>query len=248
MASPVDSARQGTNVTTAATTHNVNVGSPAGGVLLIVMGRFPAAPGAVTFTGYTAIAGLDPNTADASDDSTFVWYRVADGTEGATDPCNPTNSVKGAYLCWEITGAEDPTVQAPEVGTIATGTTTANSNPGATTPTGGSKDYLFLAMEAHDGEGSAATVAPTNYSNLVTANSGTGGAVATNCIMGGASRQLTASTEDPGAFTNAAPATGWTAFTIAIHPATIPDMEALLAPKIVQEQAIRSHLRSRRYG
>jgi hypothetical protein len=53
---------------------------------------------------------------------------------------------------------------------------------------------------------------------------------ATNILMGGASRQILASTsDDPGVFTHAAHTTGWTAYTVAIaeahvfprHPATI---------------------------
>ena len=232
MASPVDSARVGTNVTSASTTHNVNVGSPAAGTLLIVWARFAAAPGTITFTGYTQLA-LD--SSDASDDTSVVFYRLADGTEGATDTCSPTNSVKAGYICWEITGAIDPATQAPEISTVAVGTTTANTcDPGTVTPTGGSKDYLFLALGAEDGEVGAFTGAPTNYSNLATANSGTGGLPATNCLMGGASRQLTASSENPGAFTHAAAVTGWTAFTVAIHPpGPSPDTPSWAAPPMM---------------
>jgi hypothetical protein len=217
MASPVDSARQATNVTAAANSHNINVGSPVSGTLLIVLVRFPGAPGAVTFTGYTQLAA---DTSDASDDDTRLYYRLADGNEGATDVLTTGNSVKLAAICWEITLAENPATQAPQLSTVAVGTTTANTaNPTGVTPTGGSKDYLFLAVAAQDGEVGAYTAAPTNYLNLVTANCGTGGVPASNCYMGGASRQLTAASEDPGAFTHGAATTGWTAWTIAIHPA-----------------------------
>jgi hypothetical protein len=218
MASPVDAGRNATNVSTASTSWAVNVGSPAAGTLLIVFLRFAAAPGTITFTGYTPLVAGD--TSDASDDTTAIYYRWADGTEGATDTCAPTNSVKGAAICWRITGAANPATQAPEVSSVAVGTTAANSaNPNSVSGTGGSKDYLFLAMAAGDGESGAYTGAPTNYTNLQAANSGTGGLPATNCLMGGASRQLTAASDDPGAFTHAAHTTGWTAYTVVVHPA-----------------------------
>ncbi len=216
MAAPTDSARVGTNVATAAATWNINVGSPAAGTLLVVVVRCSGDPGAVTFTGYTALVSGEQS--DATDDRTFIYVRLADGTEGATDVWDPTNSVKGSAICWEVTGADDPAIIAPTVSTVAVGTTAANSaNPDTATPTGAPVDTLYIATAGGDGEVGAYTAAPTNYANLVTANSGTGGAAASNCFMGGASRQIAASSSDnPGAFTHGAHTTGWTAFTIAI--------------------------------
>lgn len=220
MASPVDSARQGTNITTAGTSHAINVGSPTAGTLLVVFVRFAGAPGAVTFAGYTQLAS---DTSDASDDTSAVYWRLADGTEGATDTLTTGNSIKLCAMGWEITGAEHPGARAPEISTVAVGTTSANTaDPGTCTPTGGSKDYLFLAIAAQDGEVGAYTASPTNYSAVTTANSGTGGTPASNCYMGVGSRQLTASSENPGTFTHGAATTGWTAWTVAIHPATTP--------------------------
>lgn len=218
MAFPVDAARAGTNFTSAATSFAVNVNSPAASDLLIVLIRFAGAPGTITFTGYTPLVAGD--SSDASDDTTCVFWRHADGAEGATDTVTTVNSVKAASICWRITGADDPATQAPEISTVAVGTTTANTcNPTAVTPTGGSKDYLFLALGAQDGEVGAFTAAPTNYNtNLVVANSGTAGLPATNCQMGGGTRQLTAASDDPGAFTHGAAAAGWTAYTVAVHP------------------------------
>lgn len=220
MAAPVDSARQGTNVTTAATAHTINVGSPVTGTLLIVFIRMAGSPGSDTFTGYTNI--IDFENSDASDDFTSIYWRWADGTEGATDPYSTGNSLKLAAICWEITGAAN---EAPTVSSVAVGTTTANTaNPNSVAPTGAPQDTLYIAMSGGDGEVGAYTAAPTNYANLQTANSGTGGAAATNCFIGGASRQISASSsDDPGAFTHAAHTTGWTAFTIAIRSPQIID-------------------------
>lgn len=221
MASPVDSAQTGTNITTASTSWAVNVGSPVAGTLLIVLVRFAAAPGTVTFTGYTQ---LGSDSSDATDDQTMVFYRWADGTEGATDTLAPTNSVKGCAICWGITGAADPADIAPQISTVAVGTTTANTaNPGLLTLSR-TDDVLYLALMGLDGEGNAPTVAPTNFSNLTTANSGITGAVATNCSIGGASRQVTASpSQDPATFTHAAATTGWTAWTVGIFQPSPPN-------------------------
>lgn len=232
MAAPVDSARQGTNISTAATSHAINVGSPVAGTLLIVFVRYASSPGTVTFTGYTEFAN---DSSDASDDTTALYYRVADGAEGATDTLSTSSSVKLGAICWEITGAE--TFAPPAVSTVAVGTTAANTaNPTSVTTGNAPRDTLYLACAGGDGETGAYTAAPTNYANLATANSGTGGAAASNVLMGGASRGLTASTsEDPGAFTHAAHTNGWTAFTVAIRlpvnePPVVPYMPPLDPP------------------
>lgn len=223
MAAPVDSARVATNVATAATTWAINVGSPVAGTLLIVYvrtgagGAFPA-----TFTGYTEItsAGLD-----ASDDEIAIYYRWADGTEGATDTIDffGASSLKGCAICWEVTGAENPAVSAPTIGAINTGTTAANTaNPSSVAPAGAPRDTLYIAMAGGDGEVGAYTATPTNYVNLQAANSGTGGAAATNCFIGGASREILASSsDDPGVFTHAAHSNGWSATTVAIRSAVV---------------------------
>ncbi len=178
--------------------------------------RFAADPSTVTFTGYTVLAG--PDATDASDDTTTVFYRWADGTEGATDTMTTTNSVKLGAICWEVTGAQNPSVRIPNVSIVAVGTTAANSaSPNSVSVANAPKDTLYIAMAGGDQETGAFTAAPTNYVNLATANSGTGGAAQTNVIMGGASRQITASSsDDAGTFTHAAMVNGWTAFAIAI--------------------------------
>lgn len=217
MAHPVDSARVATNISTAATSHNINVGSPVAGTLVIVFVRFAAAPGTVTFTGYTPIVTAE--TSDATDDSTYIFYRWADGAEGASDVLTTGNSVKLGAISWEITGAENPSRSAPTVSTVVVGTTTANTaNGGSVAPASAPRDTLYLACCGGDGEAVAYTAAPTNYLNLQAANSGTGGAAASNVVMGGAGRGINnSSSEDPGAFTHGAHTTGWTGFTVAIR-------------------------------
>jgi hypothetical protein len=214
MAAPTDAARQGTNITTAATSHAINVGSPTAGTLLIVFVRFAGAPGAVTFTGYNQIAA---DTSDASDDDTRVYWRWADGNEGATDTLTTGNSIKLGAISWEVTGAA--VNEEPKISTVNVGTTTANTaQSNNVAPNAAPDDTLYISMAAGDGELLAYTAAPASYANLVTANSGSAAAAATNCFMGGASRQITASSgDDAGVFTHGAHTTGWTAFAVAIR-------------------------------
>lgn len=215
MASPVDAARAATNISTAATSHAINVNSPSSGDLLIVFIRYAAAPGAVTFTGYTLFGG--PDSSDASDDTTEVYWRYADGTEGATDTLTTGNSIKLGAICWRVTGAANET---PGISTVSIGTTAANTcNSNSVAPNNPPQDTLYITAGGGDQEVGAFTAAPTNYVNLQAANSGTGGVATTNVIMGGASRQITASSsDDAGVFTHAAMSTGWTAYAIAIRP------------------------------
>lgn len=227
MAAPTDAARNATNTSTAATSAAINVGSPASGVLLIVFVRFAAAPGAVSFPGYATIAN---DSSDASDDTTMIFWRVADGSEGATDTITTGNSVKSGAICWQVTGAAN---DAPLVSTVAVGTTVANTcDPGSVAPLIPPQDTLYIVMGGEDQEVGTFSAAPTNYVNLTNANSGTGGLAATNVLMGGASRQITASSSDnAGAFTHAAAVTGWTAFAIAIRA---------LQPVILPEQKLQA--------
>jgi hypothetical protein len=219
MASPVDASRTPTSIATATTPLAINLpGSISAGDLLIMFIRTAGAQTLTTPAGWTAL--VTNNAADATDDVTGVFWRKADGTEGATVNVTPSAAAKAAAVVWRITGAADPTVTPPQVSSAVVGTAANSANPPSISPTGGSKDYLFLILGGLDGEGIAFT--HSVYTNLQSANSGTAGAVATNCIIAGATRQATTATEDPAAFTHTVPSTGCTAFTIAVHPPPVP--------------------------
>lgn len=216
MASPVVTLATATSISTAATSINVNTGTPAAGDLAIVCGRFAGAPGTVTFTGYTIMPN-SPDVADASDDSTWVWYRVCNGAEGTTDALSTVNSVKSAFVYHRITGAEAPGTQPPQ-DTVATIGTGANLTLPVITPTGGPKDFLYIAFSGLDGE-TQGFGAPSGFTLTALADSGTGGAVATNCRIACAKAETTnTSSAGGGTFGNSAPNAGVTGFVIAIHP------------------------------
>lgn len=223
MAFPVIAATNTTNGTTATASAAVNL--PTGivsGNLLLVLHRSAVGTDthAVSGGGWTALFN---DASDASDDRISLWYRQADGTEGATITITQTNS-KFASLAWRITGHENPATQAPEFATLVTGTSTA-PNPGNLTPTGGAKDYLWLWIGGWEGEQTSPPAGtPASYANAIGANSGTAGVVATNCRVASADRALNAASEDPGSWTISA-SDDWTASVVAIHPAPpVPEL------------------------
>ena len=98
---------------------------------------------------------------------------------------------------------------------MSTSVTGASSapNPPSLTPTGGSKDYLWLAVEGNDSSKSVSSY-PTNYTNGL--NRGN-----FSVYIGSAQRALTASSENPGNFTLSG-TDGWVACTVGIHPTGAP--------------------------
>lgn len=101
----------------------------------------------------------------------YVAYKLADGTEGGTSfEVLTVRSSRSAFICYRLSGAEDPFIQAPEAG---------------------------FPM-------------PINYRGLVTGETYRMG-------TGVASRELEASSENPGAFKYQGSAI-WAAATSVIHP------------------------------
>jgi hypothetical protein len=163
---------------------------------------FGAAPGALTTTGWSSLS-LDTNGA-----SNLVFlYKTATGSEGATVTFTTGNSVKSASVAYRITGWQGT----PEKGTAA-GASSTNADPPSITPSWGSDADLFLAAYAA-GTTAVASAAPTNYTSLLTAAASAG----SSASVSAAQRNLTASSDDPGTFTNAS--TTWVAQTVAIRAA-----------------------------
>lgn len=215
--SPLDAARNGTNGSTAATNKVCNLPASIGaGQTLLLILRSVGADTHSTPTGWTALVLND--AADGSDDTTSIWWRKADGNEGATVTVNGTVSLKFASRSWRFTGVDDPTVNAPQITTAVTGTSTT-PDPGSLTisPAAWLNDYLFVWLGGWEGEQtSPPTGSPTNYSNAVGADSGTAGAVSGNCRVAGATRRMT-SPEDPPSWTISA-SDDWTAWTVGLYP------------------------------
>jgi len=210
---------QGTGVVsstnTAGTTHTVDLpGSIQAGELLLIF--FDKGSTAATFnalTGWTEL--LDENQGNGI----AIMYRKADGTEGATVSFTSSASTRSARIAYRISGAADPAVTPPTLGTVGTGTST-DPNPGNCNP-GVAKDYLWFAMFGAEGEelddDTWVNSAPTDFGNLLMQACGTAGV-----NLGGkiavAYRTLNASSLDAASF-NQDVSTAWRAYTVAVHPA-----------------------------
>src|SRR3990172_4690862 len=226
---PVVDARASTNGTTAASNAVVTLaGSQNDGDTLIVLHR--SADGTASH-GYPANWNVLFNDAsDASDDRiSAAWCRVS-GTNcssGGTITITQTSS-KFASIAFTISNAIDSTIRAPEFATLTTGSS-ATPDPGNLSPTGGSKDYLWIWAGGWEGEQTSPPSGnPTNYANATGADSGTGGLDPSNVRVATAERTLTAAYEDPGSWTISV-SDDWAATVIVVHPFTITYSQTLTA-------------------
>jgi hypothetical protein len=206
--------------TTATTTPVVNL--PSGmqaGELISVLIRVAVA-GAIGFpAGWVRTIN---DASDASDDQTALAFHFCDGTEGSTITLSSASG-KFSALAWRVADTKG----IPEFATLVTGTSTT-PDPGTITPTGGARDYLFVWVGGWEGEQtSPPAAAPSGYSGLAGADSGTAGAITTNTRVAIAWKQANASSEDPGSITISA-SDDWTATVLCYHP--IPGLRAPVAP------------------
>lgn len=209
MAAPVDAARATTDASSSSTTQSLNLpGGIAAGDVLIAIIRCPTDT-LFTWPGdWTVISNSNKN--DASDDTTGVAWKIADGSEGATISIGLGTAGRMAGLCYLITGAD--TLEFPS---SVTGSATQPNSPTFTLAGGDTRDVLWLSLFGCD-NAETLTSGPSSYANAtVIANTGTTGAG--QCTVGGASRQVTADlTEDPGAWTLGTTSV-WTAYTFALY-------------------------------
>ena len=187
--------------------------APTSGNLLILIGAIDGNSGySSNPDGWTLI---QYDTDGASNISAAVFYKISAGNEtGDTETYEMGGSQRSANVLYELSGAEAPATQAPEVvANFAEGASTT-PDPASFSPTGGSKDYLWIAFASMDRGDSAATGYPSGYSN--TGTLGTVGTASGGATIAYASKASTAASEDPGAFT--VPSTEWVSAVIAIHP------------------------------
>lgn len=211
-----------TAISTAGTSHVVNLPSGAAGNLFIaIMDKGSTAATVNSLTGWNEL--LDENSANGL----YIAWKAVDGTEGATTTFTLSASTRGAWIVYEINGAYDPTIQPPEVGTTASGSSTS-PDPPSVSVTGGSKDILTIACFGRGGEEADddtwVTAAPSGFGGLLQKACGTvgtnlGGMVATAHLA------ETTATANPAAFTCATGA--WRAQTIVVHP--VPPTQTAVA-------------------
>ena len=202
------------------TNHTVSL--PAGisaGNLLIVVFSCDGAESVGWPAGWTEIFEVSNSIFN----TLAVAYRQADGLEGATIIVTTGTGERSAHVSYLIKDHEDPATRAPEISTGATGAS-INPDPDSLTPTGGAKNYLWLALHGHDVD-HATTAIPSSYSNQVSDEGG--GSTGTG--VGCAERQLNASVENPGTFTITSDQ--WVAATLVVHPLPAQDIILPFEPK-----------------
>lgn len=214
MAFPVVAALTTSTESSDVTTHTMNL--PSGiiaGSLLMAFVTVDGNPTTTPPTGWTSLVNSVVGGAGGAQSN--VWYKKATGSEGSTVTFETSNAQASAHIVIRCAAHADVAVQAPEQGSMLGGTDT-NIDPPSLTPTGGAKDYLWIAWMSSDTDalGQNVTAYPTNYTAHQTnvQVSGVGGA---NVAI--ATRELNAASEDPGPFT-IANADGYRTRTFAVHP------------------------------
>ena len=222
MASPTPSDFVTTSLSTAATSFSVNIPTSAvAGDRVFVAFGYGVTGNTISLNGAPTGLVVEKQVEQALGGTNGLYCLVYE-VQGAetTITLDATVSTKGAACACRVTGDEDPGTQAPEFSTGATGSN-GPPDPDAVTPTGGSKDYLFIIAGSMGGE-VALTGADADYSNFTEADSGTAGAITSNSRTAIATRQLTAAaSDDPTAFTGGDATQEWAAMTIAFHPAPV---------------------------
>lgn len=166
-----------------------------------------AIDGAVTVTwpaGWDEI--LDQNRTGVS---ISVGVRTIDGSEGGTVTVTASGTEKSCHHVWQISGHDNAIL--PEA--LSANNNSATPNPPNLTPTGGAKDYLWLALAALQPGSNTASGFPGSYGNT---GQEAGDGNATHAPLAWGRRELNASSEDPGTFS--ATSSNWMAATVAIHP------------------------------
>lgn len=205
---PVIAATNVGNLSSPATTFNAPLPSSiaASELLLLIVGtRSGSSPVLNTPSGWTQLK-LDTHSATGLR-QLGIYYKVASGSEGATQAVTATDLFLASSNAYRITGYSGT----PEAGTAATGSSTA-PNPPSVTPSWGALNTLWLSICTIDTNNSG-LAAPTNYANTINDYS----TLVPGPCTASARRALNAVSDDPSAFgfTNSAQ---WIAQTVAIRP------------------------------
>jgi hypothetical protein len=202
------------------TSHTVSLpsGVQSGELLIVIFGFRGGTGQTITWpSGYTSFFRSDRLTNVGVE----AAWRKADGGEGSTITVQTSANARTSHNSYRITGAADPTTRPPE--SAASNGNNTNPDPPSLTPTGGAKDYLWIAVEINSDGTTTITGWPGSYTGGIQAN-GTG----TNTTTGSTVRQLYAASEDPGAFTISS-SIAWAAGTLVVHPAAAVNIQVTVS-------------------
>lgn len=209
MAFPTASAATVTTFATSVTTMAVNMpASISSGDLLIA---HVGVRNAGTWTVPSNWNLLEEKAGGGTVGETGVWYKIATGSEGATQTWTAGTATTAAWQVRKITSWHGTTP--PEH--VAVNGDAVAVNPPSLTPSWGAADTLWLALVGSSANTMNFTAAPTNYTSLTSTTASSGGGASN---AGSAIRQLNATSEDPGTFT-VSQNRWWAAFTVAVRPA-----------------------------
>lgn len=212
MAFPTVAGTNGGNSGANTTSHTVNLpANIASGDLLIIVFGVDGNPTLTWPSGANDAFTEVFNAANGVACRLGVAYRIANGNEPASVTVTTSVSEGSAHTTYRITGWHGTTP--PEVATAATGVS-ANPDPGSLSPSWGNADTLWLAACVHDVGTRTVSGYPTNYLNGINNRWNNTAGVG----VGSAERQLTAASENPGAFTLSG-SDDWVATVIGVRPA-----------------------------
>lgn len=146
----------------------------------------------------------------------LAWLEAVGTEDGTNISVTIPASDNGSYLVFSLDSAEDPDTQAPEIAT--TNATSGTVTFGTVTPTGGSKDYLFLIAVCSQDQ------AIDTWSSGYAEGAQIGDGVAS--ALGWAQRTATTTSETPGNATMTPDQ--WASVVIAVHPGAAPPASNLL--------------------
>jgi hypothetical protein len=200
---PAVLARQANRQTSNTTTHTITLPTHTTGDLLTVVFGIDDAP-TVSIDGSSTAGWTQIATATGGSSLTkgYAYKKVADN--GSTILTLTSDSAQQSSHMVIVSDGSDCDATATSGGSV-------NANPPNHTPSGGAQNYLWIAAAVTDSDTNSPTAAPTNYDELAKIVGSNGGASVTV-----AERELNASSENPGTFTNGL--ISWVTFTIAIAP------------------------------
>jgi hypothetical protein len=207
----VQTSSKGTNAGTS--NHLVNL--PSG----IQVGDFIVVFLALSSGVSPTLSGWSADTITNGIGRSRIYWRIADGTEGATATFSGGISVNSGYFAFRISGANGD-IEGTNSATQSTATSTT-PNPPSLTPSWGSDDYLWFAY-THIADDNTFSVYPSGYSG------GDSQIVDSGLSQAVAYRQANATSEDPGTFTMSA-SDVWYANTVAIRPSQVSNTGNFLA-------------------
>lgn len=181
---------------------SAEIGLPSGlsGKLAVVLIRCGRAP-----VHYSTPTGWVKLIESSSTGRMALYYRVCDGTEGAsitialTDDLDASQTGRVSALAWRVDG-----VATTEAAFIEAEQDTLTADPPALTPSWGSAENAWLAVYSSRRSDWSVSNYPSNYGALDTVFNGSENDLAYVGVAVG-ERTLTASSENPGAFNINAP-------------------------------------------